>query len=321
MGARPLLEPATGVDLNTVTLGENRDLPLLDVAKPILSGNNRWRCDHGWDIDLDDGSSNYHISNNLFLNGGMKFREGFYRIAENNIMVNNSFHPHVWYGNSQDVFRRNIVFTPYRPIRVNKPWGKECDFNLLHTPGKTTPSPSTVLQEQSGRDQHSLEADALFVNPAEGDYRVREDSPALGLGFQNFPMDQFGVQSPKLKAIALKPTLPANGGPPPATLDSTRDGRTASWLGALVRNVVGLGEVSAGGLPGEIGVMVLDVPAGSRAEAAGLRKGDVILKLDGKETETLMDLLRLGTEAQGAAKLSVYRQHRDVVLDFDGPVW
>ena len=22
--------------------------------------NNRWRCDHGWDIDLDDGSTNYH---------------------------------------------------------------------------------------------------------------------------------------------------------------------------------------------------------------------------------------------------------------------
>ena len=27
--------------------------------------HNRWRCDHGWDIDLDDGSSNYVIKNNL----------------------------------------------------------------------------------------------------------------------------------------------------------------------------------------------------------------------------------------------------------------
>jgi len=77
--------------------------------------NNRWRCDHGWDIDLDDGSTNYEITNNLCLNGGLKLREGFYRLAENNIMVNNSFHPHVWYGNSEDVFRRNIVFGPYRP--------------------------------------------------------------------------------------------------------------------------------------------------------------------------------------------------------------
>jgi hypothetical protein len=106
--------------------------------------------DHGWDVDLDDGSTNYHIYNNLFLNGGLKLREGFYRIVENNIMVNNSFHPHVWYGNSRDTFRHNIVFTLYRPIRVNQPWGRECDFNLLHTPGKLDAAPAGVVQ-QAGR--------------------------------------------------------------------------------------------------------------------------------------------------------------------------
>ena len=104
--------------------------------KPVILRNNRWRCDHGWDIDLDDGSTNYRIYNNLFLNGGLKLREGFYRTVENNIMVNNSFHPHVWFGNSQDTFRRNILFTVYQPIRVGKPWGKECDLNLLHRPGR-----------------------------------------------------------------------------------------------------------------------------------------------------------------------------------------
>ncbi|MEP6917601.1 MAG: right-handed parallel beta-helix repeat-containing protein, partial [Acidobacteriota bacterium] len=85
----------TDIDLNTVTLGERRTLPLLDVVKPIVIRNSRWRCDHGWDIDLDDGSSNYQIYNNLALNGGIKLREGFYRTLENNVMVNNSFHPHV----------------------------------------------------------------------------------------------------------------------------------------------------------------------------------------------------------------------------------
>ena len=113
-----------GVDLNTVTLGESRDLPRLDTVRPIILRHNRWRCDHGWDIDLDDGSSNFEIRDNLCLNGGIKLREGFDRVVENNIMVNNSFHPHVWYTDSQDIFRHNIVFTPYRPIRVNKPWGR-----------------------------------------------------------------------------------------------------------------------------------------------------------------------------------------------------
>ena len=40
-------------------------LALLDVVKPNILRNSRWRCDHGWDVDLDDGSSNYEIYNNL----------------------------------------------------------------------------------------------------------------------------------------------------------------------------------------------------------------------------------------------------------------
>ena len=101
-----------GLDLNNDQAWEaNKDVVLLDAVKTTIIRNNRWRCDHGWDIDLDDGSSNYHIYNNLFLNGGLKNREGFYRVVENNIMVNNGFHPHCWYKHSEDVVRRNILGT------------------------------------------------------------------------------------------------------------------------------------------------------------------------------------------------------------------
>jgi len=203
-----------GVDLNTVMLGKNRKLPLLDVVKPVILRNNRWRCDHGWDIDLDDGSTRYEIRDNLCLNGGLKNREGFNRVVENNIIVNNSFHPHVWFGNSGDIFRCNIVFTTYHPIGMKQPWGREVDHNLLHHRGQTAAHLATELQQQSGRDRHSFEADALFVDPAKGDYRVRHGSPALKLGFQNFPMDQFGVQKPSLKALARTPVLPDPQKPP-----------------------------------------------------------------------------------------------------------
>jgi len=189
------------------------EIPFFDMVKPVILRNNRWRCDHGWDIDLDDGSSRYEITNNLCLNGGIKNREGFGRLVENNIMVGNTFHPHVWYHDSQDIFRRNIVFTPYRPIRVPRPWGREIDWNLLHTTGQTEPIPAQSLQSQSGRDANSLIADAMFLHPATGDYRVRADSPAMKLGFKNFPMDQFGVTDPRLKAIARTPVLPAVLGP------------------------------------------------------------------------------------------------------------
>jgi hypothetical protein len=206
-----------GLDLNADDKWEaQQQLPLLDAIKTVTLRNNRWRCDHGWDIDLDDGSTHYHIVNNLCLNGGIKNREGFYRVVENNIIVNSGFHPHVWFKHSQDVVRRNILWSEaYLPAggMPSTPWGREMDYNLVHRRDMQTPQPATHMQEQSHRDAHSIMADALFIDPARGDYRVRSDSPALKLGFVNFPMDRFGVQKPELKAIARTPQLPSVASP------------------------------------------------------------------------------------------------------------
>jgi S1-C subfamily serine protease len=182
--------------------------------------------------------------------------------------------------------------------------------------------PALALQKQSGRDGHSIEADALFVDAAAGDYRVREGSPALRAGFQNFPMNEFGVQWPRLKAIARTPELPRPDSAPPATLKSGRDSATSTWLGATIRNVIGMGEVSAAGLPGETGILLLDVPSSSRAAAAGLRKGDVVLRLDGKPAETLRDLQRLSAESPsfGTVGITISRDQREMLLKAEAPV-
>jgi hypothetical protein len=305
------------VNMNDLVAGPARDTPLLDTVRPVILRNNRWRCDHGWDIDLDDGSTNYQIYNNLCLNGGIKNREGFFRVVENNVMVNNSFHPHVWFANSQDVFRRNIVFTGYRPIDVNKPWGKECDFNLLHKPGQAAPVPATGFQQQSGLDTHSLEADAMFVDPATGDYRVREGSPALALGFKNFAMDQFGVQRPALRAIARTPALPTEK---PATAKPKRNPQPTDWLGAKVRNISGEEEMSAYGLGGEIGSLMYDVPPGSPAAKAGFLKGDIVLVLNGVKTYhvgALKEAYR-AIPAGKTAKAEIIRGQSNVTITVEG---
>jgi hypothetical protein len=71
-------------------------LATLDAIEPVVIRRNRFECDHGWDVDLDDGASNYVIEENLKLSGGLKLREGVHRVVRNNILVNGSFHPHVW---------------------------------------------------------------------------------------------------------------------------------------------------------------------------------------------------------------------------------
>jgi hypothetical protein len=78
-------------------VAKNPDLPFLDAGTPTIIRNSRWRCDHGWDVDLDDGSTNYEITNNVFLKGGLKLREGYRRIVTNNIGFNSTAHPHAWY--------------------------------------------------------------------------------------------------------------------------------------------------------------------------------------------------------------------------------
>ena len=292
-----------GLDGDTILSGKTPSLPILDAGEPNVLSNSRWRCDHGWDIDLDDGSTNYRIYNNLCLNGGIKLREGFYRQCENNIMVNNTLHTHVWFNDSHDVVRGNIVFAPYRPIQMRK-WTQEVDFNLLHDPGRTVPIPAKALQDLSAEDAHSLDADAQFVNAEIGDYRVKPASPALTLGFVNFDMRSFGVQAPELRAIARTPELPAAKGGS-VTLDSTRSREIVVWEGARVRNIVGLDEVSAAGTPGETGVTVLDAPPGSAAAKGGILTGDVILSFNGKPVKDIRELVQATHDAGAGSPASV----------------
>jgi hypothetical protein len=294
------------------------ELPKLDAVKPVVLAHNRWRCDHGWDIDLDDGSSFYIITNNLCLHGGIKNREGYRRVVENNIMVDGGYDPHVWYDQSGDIFRRNIVWTTYRPASMHRPpWGTEMDFNLVQDYGATTSAPATRLQQQSGRDEHSIVADAQFVDPAHGDYRVKDGSPALALGFVNFPMDQFCVQKPELKSIARVPQLPQSKTPAPVA--AARAAEPATWLGAGIRNIISEGEMSAFGLPGVTGVLVLEVPAESTLAKAGLRKNDVILSVNGGRTADTAALLRQAPAlpAGSSLKIGIARDQKEIVVQLN----
>jgi len=178
------------------------------------------------------------------------------------------------------------------------------DFNLLHQPAMSRAIPATALRKLSSQDAHSLQGDALFVDEATGDYKVKSNSPALSLGFVNFNMDNFGVQTPKLKAIARQPMMPLGLSDATPTLSETRSREVAAWAGAKVRNIVGLGEVSAAGSPGETGVVLVEVPDTSDAAKAGFLAGDVLLAFDGKPIKELKDLLQ-DTQQNVAGKAAI----------------
>jgi len=257
---------------------DHPEIILLDAQNTTVIRNNIFRCDHGWDIDLDDGSSNYHIYNNICLNGGLKLREGFYRTVENNMLINNTFHPHVWFKNSGDVFKHNIVTLPYAPIGIeNAPATIDSNFFLTQ---------KGLLEAQAmSTDKNSQTGNPIFQDADKGNYYVKPSSEAFNIGFSNFNT-AIGVQSARLQKLAQHAPVPILM---LSKADSDKN-KSYEWLGATVKNIEGMGERSAAGLPDENGVLILDAGMSFAAEA-GIKKGDVIRSVQGIAVSEYTDLI------------------------------
>lgn len=281
-------------------------LILADVTKTVSIRNNRFRCDRGWDIDLDDGSSNYHIYNNLCLNGGIKLREGFYRVVENNIMVNNTFHPHVWFKNSGDVFVRNIVMKPYLPIGVSY-WGTEIDYNVF------TDSLAYKNARKNGTDEHSIVFPLRFVHPEAGNYEIDTQSDEIfRLGYKNFAMDNFGVISPELKQLAKKPTMSL-----PVVVTDNNVSKVMEWQGFRIKNLDTLGERSATGMDSEYGVYVVSLINSDDSLHDYLKANDTILGVGGIPVSNLDEFKKALRKVDLTLPLKVllFRdQHQETVV-------
>lgn len=280
---------------------EEPSLVTADATATITLRNNRFRCDRGWDIDLDDGSSNYHIYNNLCLNGGIKLREGFYRVVKNNMLINSTFHPHVWFKNSGDVFVRNLVMTPYQPIGIAQ-WGAEVDYNVF------TDSISYAAAQRLGIDGHSIVEKVDFRNAPQGDYSIADINRLTALcGFKNFDMDRFGVVSPRLKELAQRPLMPH-----PNMMSAEEKRSMIQWNGLSLKNLETLGERSATGMDEERGVYVVETSVMGNHLRDFVRANDVILNFDGQDTDDL-DHLKAAVEKADlgkAIKLTIFREQR-----------
>ncbi|MET0242428.1 MAG: right-handed parallel beta-helix repeat-containing protein [Flavitalea sp.] len=266
-------------------------LPSLDMIGPNIIRHNRWRCDHGWDIDLDDGSSNYQIYDNLLLNGGLKLREGYNRQVTNNIIINNGLHPHVWYQNSGDVFTGNIVFKEYQPaimdqvIGADGKWGQTIDRNYF-----ITSAASMKKFLANGCDSNSIQIDLQFINAVAGDFRLKDESEAIKKGFANFPMNDFGVKKASLKAIAKTPVIPALKLPVSSNEMVLTEPSKYMWMGVLLGEPKG-DALSAFGVKFDAGgVALLNVGSTSLAYKNGFRNGDLLGKINDQVIKSINDL-------------------------------
>ena len=170
-----------------------------------------------WGIYFDNSPRRVQVYGNLcagnvwggvFLGGGYAEPEDC--LVENNIFVDSSVYQYdasMGSNSRGNVFQRNIVSFS-RPdaslMRVTSREGiKKLDDNLYFLQGG---GPLKVAGFEDGSfdkwraagfDRNSVVADPLFVDPANGDYRLKPESPAWKLGFKPIPFDKIGIAKDK----------------------------------------------------------------------------------------------------------------------------
>jgi hypothetical protein len=289
---------------------------LLDVVQPNVIDHNRIWHNSEWNIDLDDGSSNYRLTNNLLLNAGIKLRDGFDRTVQNNILVNGSIFEQVSHANDGDVIQHNITVSAqaYSLTQSDPATAKyTADNNLFWNNGNAVAGLNGTWSA-NGLDAHSRTADPAFANgspftnPSMLDYTVGSGSPALALGFTNFAMN-FGV--------AGAPT------PPPVNFPggTTGTGITAQpepLMGATVTSIFSAAIQSSVGLGDTNGVYLQTVPSTSYAGTNGLKAGDVIRAINGKQVTDRNSFWAVYQALAGGASmnLTIWRNQANTTATF-----
>ena len=179
----------------------------------------------GWGLYTDEGSSGILFENNLVYDtktGSFHQHYGKENILRNNILVN-SLEQQLQVTRVEDhlsfTLDHNIIYWTNGSPALAGPWLENrqltcsnCYWNASGHPvtfaGKSLPdwqhtfvkapantNGATHEPEWAGksREQGSLIADPLFENAANHDFRLKQDSPALRLGFKPFDYSQAGV--------------------------------------------------------------------------------------------------------------------------------
>jgi len=194
----------------------------------------------GWGMYTDEGSTGILFENNLVYDtktGSFHQHYGKENVVRNNILMNSKQHQ-VQATRVEDhlsfTFENNVVCWTTGPALAG-PWEKltfvargNCWWNAAGAP-VTFAGKTLEAWQALGHETGSVVADPLFVDAAGGDFRLRPDSPALGLGFRPFDPSQAGVYGApawvaKASAEVYPPLeLPPERPPVPIHLTFERD--------------------------------------------------------------------------------------------------
>lgn len=211
----------------------------------------------GWGIYLDAQCGNYLVENNLVYNtrsGGLMFNNGGHEhLIQNNVFALSADRALWPYSEKRpSEFRRNIVYftqgdllVPYgerslnERIAAGQPLGNWNENLYWRTDGADRIRfyrRSFAEWQELGLDVDSRVADPRFVNPAAGDFRLQNDSPALELGFQPLDITDVGLYGEEAWANQVRhsdcpchPLPPPPAPPEPLRVDDDFETTIVGW--------------------------------------------------------------------------------------------
>ncbi|MDY0169870.1 MAG: right-handed parallel beta-helix repeat-containing protein [Thermoguttaceae bacterium] len=174
----------------------------------------------GWGLYTDEGSTGILFENNLVYDvktGGFHQHYGRENIVRNNILAFSKLYQlqatrvedHLSF-----TLENNIVYFDSGQLLAGR-WNqiqhatrKNCFWHAGGEPVEFLGKPLAEWQEQ-GHEEGSVVADPKFADPANRNFHLAPDSPALALGFKPFDSTKAGVYGdPAWKAKAAEVTYP-----------------------------------------------------------------------------------------------------------------
>jgi hypothetical protein len=174
----------------------------------------------GYGLYTDEGSSGIVMENNLVYrarSGGFHQHYGKENRIQNNIFAfgdeaqlqRTRPEPHTSF-----FIERNIVYWDNANLVLGNNWWDnhyKLDYNVYWNRGKPIRFFADLnfqqWQQKFGQDRHSIVADPLLVAPEKDDFRLKENSPALKLGFKPFDYSKAGRTAPPVLTRDL-PSVP-----------------------------------------------------------------------------------------------------------------
>jgi parallel beta-helix repeat protein len=162
----------------------------------------------GWGLYTDEGSSFIVLENNVVYrckHAGFHQHYGRENIVRNNIFAFGKEHQLMRSREETHTsfyFTNNIVYFDSGDL-LGSYWSNDqfvTDNNLYYdqraksTEGLKFAGKTWEEWHQKGHDQHSIYADPKFMEPKKADFRLKSDSPAHRLGFQDIDVSRCGLE-------------------------------------------------------------------------------------------------------------------------------